>query len=873
MDEEKNITEDSAQEPVFEPDMAPIGKIIPIDIESEMKTAYIDYSMSVIVARALPDVRDGMKPVHRRILYGMYGLGLTNSSSVKKSARIVGEVLGKYHPHGDSSVYGAMVHMAQDWRLRYPLVFGQGNFGSIDGDSAAAMRYTEAKLQKIAGEALADLDKNVVDFKPNFDGEFPEPVVLPSKAPMLLLNGSDGIAVGMATNMAPHNLSECCDAICAYIDDPEITADGLMKHIKAPDFPTGGIIQGYKGIRDAFETGRGRIVIRSKTEIETGSNGRETIVVTEIPYQVNKRELIEKIAELVEDKKLDGISYINDESDRRGMRIVIRLKQGAVSNVVLNNLFKYTQLQANFSVNNIALVDGRPRLLNLKELIRYFVDHRHEVVIRRTKFDLDKAEKRAHILEGLLKALDIIDLIIEHIRASKTVQEAREGLVEKFGFTDIQAEAIVEMKLRQLTGLERNKLQAEYDDLQVLIHHLKEVLANVDMQMAIIKEEMQQLKADYGDERLTSIEASADEDFNPEDFYPDEDVVITISHMGYIKRTSLAEYRLQNRGGIGSKGSTTREEDFIEHIYVANMHSTLMLFTQNGKCYWLKVYNGPEGTKASKGRAIQNVINIDPDDKVKAYLKIQNLEDEEFQNNNYIVMATKRGVIKKTLVEAYSRPRANGIIAINVKDGDELLEVAVTDGRSDILLAGRKGKCCRFHEDDARSIGRTSTGVRGITIDGDDEVIGMVCINPDEAAASGTRILIVSENGYGKQSDLDEYRIIHRGGMGVKTINITDKTGDLIAIKAVNDDQDLMIINKSGITIRMASSDIRVAGRATQGVKLISIREGDSIASVCPVPKSEDAETQMAPAENGTEVDINAANQTELSAENNNNNL
>ncbi len=849
MDEEKNINEVNAQGAMDEMDVAPVGKIIPIDIESEMKTAYIDYSMSVIVARALPDVRDGMKPVHRRILYGMYGLGLTSNSGVKKSARIVGEVLGKYHPHGDSSVYGAMVHMAQDWCLRYPLVFGQGNFGSIDGDSAAAMRYTEAKLQKIAGEVLADLDKDVVDFKPNFDGEFPEPTVLPSKAPMLLLNGSDGIAVGMATNMAPHNLGECCDAICAYIDDPDITVEGLMQHIKAPDFPTGGIIQGYKGIRDAFETGRGRIVIRSKTDIETSANGRETIVVTEIPYQVNKRELIEKIAELVEDKKLDGISYINDESDRRGMRIVIKLKQGAVSNVVLNSLFKYTQLQSNFSVNNIALVDGRPRLLNLKELIKYFVEHRHEVVVRRTKFDLDKAEKRAHILEGLLKALDIIDLIIEHIRGSKTVQEAREGLVSKFGFSEVQAEAIVEMKLRALTGLERNKLQAEYDDLEVLIHHLRDVLANVDMQLAIIKEEMQQLKADYGDERRTMIEASADEDFNPEDFYPDEDVVITISHLGYIKRTSLADYRLQNRGGVGSKGSTTREEDFIEHIYVANMHSTLMLFTQNGKCYWLKVYNVPEGAKASKGRAIQNVINIDPDDKVKAYINVGKLEDEEFINNNYIVMATKQGVIKKTLVEAYSRPRANGIIAINVKDGDELLEVAITDGKSDILLAGRNGKCCRFPEEDARAIGRTATGVRGINIEDDDEVIGMVCINPQ---LSAKRILIVSENGYGKQSDLDEYRITHRGGKGVKTINITEKTGSLVAIKAVDDDNDLMIINKSGITIRTAVSDIRVAGRATQGVKLISLREGDSIAAVCAVSKSEDPD-------NGTIVDVPAA--------------
>ena len=835
IEEEKNLDANPAEEP------ATGGKIIPIDIESEMKTAYIDYSMSVIVSRALPDVRDGMKPVHRRVLYGMEGLGLSAGAGVKKSARIVGEVLGKYHPHGDSSVYGAMVHMAQDWKLRYPLVFGQGNFGSIDGDSPAAMRYTEAKLTKLAGEILDDLDKDVVDFQPNFDGDFPEPTVLPSKAPMLLLNGSDGIAVGMATNMAPHNLSECCDAICAYIDNPEIDLDGLMEHIKGPDFPTGGIIQGYRGIRDAFETGRGRIVIRSKTEIETAPSGREIIVVTEIPYTVNKKELIEKIADLVNDKKIEGISYINDESDRRGMRIVIKLKQGAVSNVVLNTLFKYTQLQSSFSVNNIALVDGRPRLLNLKDLIRCFVEHRHEVVIRRTKFDLDKAEKRAHIVEGLLKALDIIDLIIEHIRASKTVTDARDGLVEKFGFSAEQADAIVEMRLRQLTGLERSKLQAEYEELEGLIHHLRDVLANVDLQMGIIKEELAELKEKYGDERRTEIAPSAEE-FNPEDFYPDEDVVITISHMGYIKRTALTEYRTQHRGGVGSKGSTTRDEDFIEHIYVANMHSTLMLFTQMGRCYWLKVYEIPEGAKASKGRAIQNILSIDPNDKVKAYINVRKLEDEEFRMNNYIVMATKRGVIKKTLVDAYSRPRANGIIAINIREEDELLDVAITDGKNDILLAGRNGKCCRFHEEDARAIGRNSTGVRGINISEDDEVVGMVCLNPEVARESGLRILIVSENGFGKQSDLDEYRITSRGAKGVKTINITEKTGSLIAMKAVTEEDDLMIINKSGIAIRLAASTIRIAGRATQGVKLINIREGDSIAAVCTIAKSEDDE-------------------------------
>ena len=846
IEEEKNLDANPVEEPVGS------GKIIPIDIESQMKTAYIDYSMSVIVSRALPDVRDGMKPVHRRVLYGMEGLGLSAGAGVKKSARIVGEVLGKYHPHGDSSVYGAMVHMAQDWKLRYPLVFGQGNFGSIDGDSPAAMRYTEAKLTKLAGEILDDLDKDVVDFQPNFDGDFPEPTVLPSKAPMLLLNGSDGIAVGMATNMAPHNLTECCDAICAYIDNPEIDLDGLMEHIKGPDFPTGGIIQGYRGIRDAFETGRGRIVIRSKTEIETQPSGREVIVVTEIPYTVNKKELIEKIADLVNDKKIEGISYINDESDRRGMRIVIKLKQGAVSNVVLNTLFKYTQLQASFSVNNIALVDGRPRLLNLKDLIRCFVEHRHQVILRRTKFDLDKAEKRAHIVEGLLKALDIIDLIIEHIRASKTVAEAHDGLMEKFGFSSEQADAIVEMRLRQLTGLERSKLQAEYEELEGLIHHLRDVLANVDLQMGIIKDELTELKDKYGDARRTEIAPSAEE-FNPEDFYPDEDVVITISHMGYIKRTALTEYRTQHRGGVGSKGSTTRDEDFIEHIYVANMHSTLMLFTQKGRCYWLKVYEIPEGAKASKGRAIQNILSIDPDDKVKAYINVGNLSDQEFINSHYIVMATKRGVIKKTSVEAYSRPRANGIIAINIREDDELLEVAITDGNSDVLLAGRNGKCCRFHENDARAIGRNSTGVRGINIEDDDEVVGMVCLNAEYARANGLRILIVSENGFGKQSDLDEYRITKRGGKGVKTINITEKTGALIAMKAVTEDDDLMIINKSGIAIRLAASTIRIAGRATQGVKLINIREGDSIAAVCTIAKSDDEEeTENATAETTT---------------------
>ncbi|MBQ0024469.1 MAG: DNA gyrase subunit A [Bacteroidales bacterium] len=819
------------------------GRIIPINIENEMKSAYIDYSMSVIVARALPDVRDGLKPVHRRVLFGMDGLGVTFSQGVKKSARIVGDVLGKYHPHGDASVYDAMARLAQPWNMRYTLVHGQGNFGSIDGDPVAAMRYTEAKLQKLAEEILADLDKDTVDFKPNFDESLQEPTVLPAKAPLLLMNGANGIAVGMATNMAPHNLTELCDAISAYIDNPEITLDEIMQHIKGPDFPTGGIILGTKGIRDAFETGRGRIVIRSKTEIEVAENGRETIVVNEIPYAVNKKELIEKIAELVEEKKIDGISYINDESDRDGMRIVIKLKQGAPSNVVLNSLFKMTPLQFSFSVNNIALVDGKPRQLNLKQLFKYFVRHRHEVVVRRTRFELNKALKEAHILEGLLKALDIIDLIIEHIRSSKTPAEARDGLVEKFGFSVEQADAIVEMKLRQLTGLEREKLQAKYDDLEKLIKYYRDVLADEKLQFGIIKDELAELKEKYGDPRRTEIQMS-DEDFNPEDFYPDEDVVITISHFGYIKRTSLSEYRAQNRGGVGAKGSTTRDEDFIEHIYVANMHSTLMLFTQSGKCFWIKVYDIPEGTKASKGRAIQNILNLTPEDRIQAYINVRNLEDSDFVNSHYVILATSSGVIKKTSLEQYSRPRANGIIAVNLREGDALVGAELTNGNCDILLAGRNGKCCRFEEADARAIGRNATGVRGINLDEGDEVVGMVCIDPQEQADSQKTILVVSENGFGKRSELEDYRKTNRGGKGVKTINITEKTGSLIALKAVNDDNDLMMINRSGITIRTHTDEIRVAGRATQGVKLISIREGDSIAAVCVVDKeSEDAST------------------------------
>lgn len=819
------------------------GRIETVNIDKQMKSAYIDYSMSVIVSRALPDVRDGLKPVHRRVLFGMSELGLTYDKPTKKSARIVGEVLGKYHPHGDTSVYDTMVRMAQDWSLRYKLVYGQGNFGSIDGDSPAAMRYTEAKLQRIAEEVLADLDKNTVDFQKNFDESLDEPKVLPAKVPLLLLNGSSGIAVGMATNMAPHNLTEVCNAIEAYIDDPDITVEGLMKHISGPDFPTGGIIQGLQGIKDAFETGRGRIVIRSRTEIETDEHGREQIIVTEIPYMVNKRELIEKIAELVETKKIEGITYVNDESNRHGMRILIRLKQGTVANVVLNTLFKYTQLQSSFSVNNVVLVDGRPRLLNLKQLIKYYVRHRHDVIVRRTQFELDKAQKRAHILEGLLKALDFIDEIIAMIRASRTVDDAKSAIMERFSFTDVQAAAIVAMRLAQLVGLERAKLQAEYDELMKLIRHLQEILASYDLQMGVIKEELEYLKEKYGDERRTMIEPSADE-FNPEDFYPNEDVVITISHLGYIKRTPLTEYRLQNRGGVGAKGTTTRDEDFIEHIYVANMHSTMLFFTAKGRCFWLKVYDIPEGAKSSKGRALQNVINIEPDDKICAYINVKSLKDEDYINNNYIILGTKRGTIKKTSLEAYSRPRANGINAITIREGDELHGAVLTNGNCEILLAGRKGRCVRFDEKDARAIGRTGAGVRGISIDDDDEVVGLVSVDPQSEDASSKTILVVSENGYGKRSALEDYRKTNRGGKGVKTINITEKTGELIALKDVTDDNDLMIINRSGITIRLAVSGIRIAGRSTQGVRLINIKDGDGIAAVCTVGKRDDEESE-----------------------------
>lgn len=817
------------------------GRIEQVNIDQQMRSAYIDYSMSVIVSRALPDVRDGLKPVQRRVLFGMDKLGLDYSVPTMKSAGIVGEVMGKYHPHGDSSIYDTMVRLAQDWNLRYPLVKGQGNFGSMDGYSAAAMRYTEAKLEKISQEVLADLDKNTVDMVKNFDERFDEPTVLPTKVPLLLLNGSAGIAVGMATNMAPHNLTECCDAICAYIDNPDITIDELMQHIKGPDFPTGGIIQGMQGIRDAFETGHGRIVIRSKAEIETDDKGRDTIVVTEVPYLVNKKEMLIKIAEMVESKRIEGITYMNDETNRQGIRIIFRVKQGYNANVVLNTLFKYSQLESSFSVNNVALVNGRPRTLNLKQLIKYFVRHRHEVIVRRTKFDLEKAQAKAHILEGLLKALDVIDEIINIIRASKTVDDAKAQLIARFGFSEAQAQAIVEMRLRQLTGLERDKIQTEYDELMKFIIYCQDILGSEERQMQVIKEETLAIREKYGDERRTEIEP-AEGEWNPEDFYADEDVVITISHMGYIKRTSLAEYKSQSRGGVGTRSAATRDNDFIEHIYVANMHSTMLLFTQKGRCFWLKVYEIPEGSKTSKGRAIQNVLNIEADDAIKAYINVRTLKEAEYINGHYIMLATKRGIVKKTLLEEYSRPRANGVNAITIREGDELLEAVLTNGNCQILLAGRNGRCCRFHEEDARPLGRTASGVRGINIDDDDEVVGMVSYDPN--AEQPHTILVVSEHGYGKRSDIDEYRITSRGGKGVKTLNITDKTGHLVAIKSVVEENDLMIINKSGITIRMAVEDIRVAGRATQGVKLINLRNNDEIAAVSAVAKEEEQENE-----------------------------
>ena len=818
------------------------GIIEPVEIDQEMRSAYIDYSMSVIVSRALPDVRDGLKPVQRRVLFGMDGLGLNYSGQTKKSARIVGEVLGKFHPHGDSSVYDAMARLAQNWNQRYCLVYGQGNFGSMDGDPVAAMRYTEAKLEKISEDILGDLDKDTVDFTLNFDDTIEEPTVLPTKAPLLLLNGSAGIAVGMATNMAPHNLGECCDAICAYIDNPDIDTDGLMQYIKGPDFPTGGIIRGISGIKEAYETGRGRVVIRAKTEIEVADNGRETIVVTEIPYMVNKKEMIEKIGQMVEDKRLEGITYINDETSREGVRVVLRVKQGCNSNVVLNTLFKYTALQSSFAINNVALVKGRPQTLSLKDLIANFVEFRHEVVVRRTKFELDKAQKRAHILEGLLKAIDVIDEIIKIIRHSESVDAAKASLMERFGFTDVQAGAIVEMRLRQLTGLEREKLQAEYDDLEKFIARCNEILGSTEKQMEVIKTETQALKAKYGDPRRTEIVPDEGE-FNPEDFYANEDVVITISHFGYIKRTPLTEFRLQNRGGVGMKASATRDEDFIDHIFVANMHSTMLFFTQAGRCYWLKVYEIPEGSRTSKGRAIQNVLSI-PDDKIKAFLNVQTLKDPDYINNTFIMLVTKRGIIKKTSLEAYSRPRVGGVNAVTVRDGDELLDAILTNGKSQVFLAAREGRCVRFEETDARPMGRTASGVRGINIDGDNEVVGALCYNPESEDKAAHTILVVSENGFGKRPDFVEYRLTSRGSKGVKTINITEKTGKLIAIKNVTDENDLMIITKSGLTIRMAVSDIKVAGRATQGVKLINIKDGDAIAAVSVVNKTEEEQPQ-----------------------------
>lgn len=820
------------------------GIIEPVEIDHEMRTAYIDYSMSVIVSRALPDVRDGLKPVQRRVLFGMDGLGLSYSGPTRKCAKIVGEVLGKYHPHGDNSVYDALARLAQPWNQRYPMIFGQGNFGSMDGDPVAAMRYTEAKLQKMTDDVLADIDKNTVDMTLNFDDTEEEPTVLPTKAPLLLLNGSSGIAVGMATNMAPHNLGECCDAICAYIDNPDIDTDGLMQHIKGPDFPTGGIIMGVSGIKEAYETGRGKVVVRAKTEIEVADNGRETIVVTEIPYMVNKKEMIEKIGQMVEDKKIEGITYINDETSREGVRVIIRVKQGCNSSVVLNTLFKYTQLQSSFAFNNVALVKGRPRTLSLKDMIANFVEFRHDVIIRRTRFELEKAQKRAHILEGLLKAIDVIDEIIHIIRHSANVDEAKAELISRFEFTDAQATAIVEMRLRQLTGLEREKLQAEYDELEKFIARCNEILGSVEEQMKVIKAETIELKNKYADPRRTEIRPSAEE-FNPEDFYADEDMVITISHLGYIKRTPLTEYRTQARGGVGMKGSATRDEDFIDHIYIANMHSTMLLFTQAGRCYWLKVYEIPEGSRASKGRAIQNVLSI-PDDKILAYINVKTLKDPEYVNGNNIVLITKRGIIKKTSLEAYSHPRTAGVNAVNLREGDELVEALLTNGNEEIFIAAREGRCCRFDETDARPMGRNSTGVRGINIEDDDEVIGAINYDPKAEDASAHTVLVVSENGFGKRTDFDEYRITKRGGKGVKTISITEKTGKLIAIKNVTENNDLMIIEKSGLTIRMAVSDIRVAGRATQGVKLINIKNGDSIAAISTVEKGDDEQEKVA---------------------------
>ena len=820
-------------------------RIIPINIEDEMKSAYIDYSMSVIVSRALPDVRDGLKPVHRRVLYGMMDLGVYSNKSYKKSARIVGEVLGKYHPHGDSSVYDTMVRMAQHWSLRYPLVDGQGNFGSVDGDSPAAMRYTEARLRKVAEEMLSDIDKDTVDFANNFDDTLQEPTVLPTRIPQLLVNGASGIAVGMATNMPPHNLTEVINGTVAYIDNRDIDIDGLMEHISAPDFPTGGIIYGYEGVKEAFHTGRGRVMMRAKNTLEEMPNGKEAIIVNEIPYLVNKADMIKKTADLVNDKKIEGISDIRDESDRNGMRIVYELKRDAIPNVVLNKLFKYTALQTSFSVNNIALVNGRPEMLNLKDMIHHFVEHRHEVVIRRTKFELKKAEDRAHILEGLIIASDNIDEVIEIIKKSSNPDEAREKLITRFNLSEIQSRAIVDMRLRQLTGLEQDKLRSEYEEIMKHIEYLRSVLNDEALRMQIIKDELLEVKEKYGDERRSEIVYAA-EDFKIEDMIADEEMVVTISHLGYIKRTPLTEYRTQSRGGVGSRGSTTRDEDFIENIFVATNHEYVLIFTKKGKCFWMRVFEIPEGSKSSKGRAIQNLINIEQDDKILAYINVKDLKDEDYINSNHIVMCTKKGTIKKTILEAYSRPRQNGINAITIKEGDELLEAKLTSGKDEILLAVKSGKAIRFNEEKVRAMGRNASGVRGITLAGPkDEVIGMICVNPEEEFT----VLVVSEKGYGKRTYLTDpedgtevYRITNRGGKGVKTINVTDKTGGLIAIKAVTDDSELMIINKSGITIRMRVSEMRVMGRNTQGVRLINLKGNDEIAAVAKVEISESAE-------------------------------
>lgn len=821
-------------------------KIIPINIEDEMKTAYIDYSMSVIVSRALPDVRDGLKPVHRRVLYGMTELGLASNKPYKKSARIVGEVLGKYHPHGDTSVYDAMVRLAQDWNVRYPFVDGQGNYGSIDGDPPAAMRYTEARLRKIAEAMLEDLEKNTVDFRPNFDDSLTEPTVLPSKVPNLLVNGASGIAVGMATNMAPHNLSEVCDGIVAYIENRDITIEELMKHIKAPDFPTGATIYGFEGVKDAFETGRGRIVMRANTSFETTKNGKDQIIVNEIPYQINKATLIEKIAGLVNEKIIEGISDVRDESDRDGMRIVFDLKRDAVPNIVLNKLYKYSQLQTSFNINNIALVNGRPVMLNLKDLIHHFVEHRHQVVIRRTQFELDEALKRAHILEGLIIALDNLDEVIKIIREAKTPDDAKNELMGRFGLSDIQSKAILDMRLRVLTGLERDKLRDEYAELMKTIEHLRSILANEDLRMGIIKGEMLEIKEKFGDERRSVIVYTSD-DIDIEDLIENEAVVITISHLGYIKRTPVKEYRTQNRGGRGSRGVANRDEDFVEHIFIATTHNYLLLFTEQGRCFWLKVYEIPEGEKTSKGRAVQNLVNIPADDKIRAYVNVEKLTNEEYVNSHFVVMCTKNGIIKKTMLEEYSRPRANGINAITVRDGDTLLEARLTSGKDEIIIAKRSGRAIRFNEDEVRDMGRTASGVKGVTLDGpDDEVVGMIAIKDKESD-----ILVVSEKGYGKRSDLDDYRITGRGGKGVSTLKVTDKTGHLISIKTVTDKDDLMIINKSGIVIRMAVSDLRVLGRNTQGVRLIDLNEKDSIASVTQLESAADLEEDEIKAEEG----------------------